>query len=864
VDASGAINTTGTDPVALLENIATEFGIPSCLFQLDILNAALIPSQVMVPLRFKAEEAQRKTQDVINKIATWIKLNLGISIFPDKNSQFGFFSGINKLGQELGSASFIEALGSMMGAFNAAANAAAQVYQNYLTTVQQLRDIQQCFGQLLAVFGSKGEGQRKQNLLNGGYNQVIQGQNAFAQAQLQKAQEANRKIGRLIDIIDTVLAEREVNPDLEPKFLDAPEVEDPIESVFRLQAGPPRAVNGEFVLSVDGLYYDTSEGLVPALLELARKRKSLEREKHWNLDFDPNIGGRGKGLSSNNIRFYFNSLLDPNRIDDSRALTKFYDEDRILQSINGQRDRKVFDVSSEITEMITGGSATILIDNLKQTLLSETAFFDEKANKRKKQIELAVKIPVLYGTGPTYDPGGIPINDFSYMEGTNFFIDIEQQKKFVIRQDDVEGVVLPLEVKYTQKIESTDPVVVDHLLLAGIARGAIIDHNAPASSAPILPLTQTVLESQLVALYNLLSVKESSPNDGEFGVFNSSENGVDYNARIVGDASGLFQNGLGTAFLQGVSAGSYIRLPEVTELQDILYSKKGGTFEAWIQASGTRQDSSYNVTSDKGDVSGLYRLILANENIGILSGTTPQENREIMSLDEGNSVVRGMIMGFTRDRRFTSGVEASNREQDNPASASVFVLAPTQSYDSSSLGFINKEPCNANNTHWHGITIPVSAQVGSSEVVSFSDCGTAFCHLAVTFDPPNDRISVYLDSELLATSGYFDTFGTGIRMTPKIPSLTLSSSFEYNSSAGPKLDKFFTPWIIGGGYTDGCPQGPEEPGAGGFTGGTFGGFDSGFKGKIGGIKFYSQPLTASQVANNYRANKNFFKFIKLT
>jgi len=855
LNSSGEIvSITSSNPVAVIENLATSFGIPSCLFELDIINAALIPSPVLVPMRFAMEEAERKTKDVINSIAKWIKVNLGISIFPDRNGRFGFFSGLNKLGIELGGQEFISAMGSMLAAFNAAANAATQVYQNYQNTVAQLRDIQACVGQLMAVFGSKGEGQRKQNLLNGGYQQAVAGQNAWAQAQLADAQETQSKARAVIEIIDTVLAERELNPDLEPKLIDVADAT-PVESVFRLQAGPPEAVNGQFVLSVDGLYYDSSNGLMPALMELASKKKSLDREKYWNLDFDPNLGGRGSQFSTKDLRYYFDSILDPKIIDNSAPLQKFYNQDRVLMSIVGQRDRKVYDVSSQLGQMRADGVASILIDNTNQSLISEVSYFNEKADKRKKQIELAVKVPVLYGKGPIYDPGEIPINDFSYMEGTNFLMEVTDQQKIIIGQDDVEGVVLPLEVKYTQKINSNDPVVVDHLLLAGIARAAIIDHDVPSSGAPILPVKEVIVESHLIALYNLLTVNATTPEGEDFGLFNSSEKGIDYNARIVGETSSLFNNGLGISYLEGVSSNSYIRLPAVSELQDLVYSKKGCTFETWIQASGLLENSAYNLSSDLGHASGLYRLILANENVGIASGVSPQDNREILTLDEGTSVVRGLIMGFTRDRRFVSGAPASNANEHNQAENAQFLIAPTQSYNSSSLGFINKEPCNANNTNWHGLTVPVSS--------SFTDLQNSFCHLAVTFDPIQDKVSVYLDSQLLAASGYYDTFGTGSYLSPKIPSLTLSSSFEYASS-GPKLDKFFTPWIIGGGYTDGCPVGQDELGAGGFTGGTYGGFISGLQGKLGSLKFYSRPLTSSQIAQNYNANKNFFKFVKLS
>jgi len=841
-------------PEATLRNLGTSFGVPNCLFDLmqNPILASLMPTTVLVPMRVAMEEAEAKTNAVISKIARWIKINLGINLFPDRNGNFGFFSNTNKWGLELGGAEFLSAVGSLMGAVNAGVNAAAQIYQNYQATVGQLRDIQACVGALeLFLSSSQNEGSMKRNLTEeGAYQAAIQGENAFAQAQLAEAQTKQAKALECIKVIDAILAERELNPDLEPRVLDL-EVT-PTESVFRLQAGPPMALNGEFILSVDGLYYDTSEGLEPALLELSNKEEQIKRETHWSLNFDPNLGGRGNELSSENIRYYFNSILDPKNIDDSKALQKFYSQDDVLLSIQGQKNRKVFDVSSDIVDMTNAGQAQVLIDNMKQNLISEVAFFTAKENKRKKQIELAVKVPVLYGKGPIYTPGNVPVNDFSFMEGTNFILDIEGQRTLVIEQDDVEGVVLPLEVKYTQKIDSTDPVVVEHLLLAGLSKGAIIDHDAPSSTAPRLPVTQTIVESDLISLYNVLTVKETEPRGSagiEYGLHNSSNLGKDYNAQIVGDASSLLKNGLGTAFLEGVSSNSYIRLPPQGPIQDLVYSKKGSTFESWIQLSGLTTDSFYN---DSG-TSGLYRVILANENTGIASGVDPQDNLEIMSLDEGTAFVRGMVMGFTRDCRFTSSIAASNDNEDNPATDAVFLIAPTQSYDSSTVGFINKEPCNADNTNWFGLTIPVSSVTNG---VSFSDCGSEFSHLVVTFNPEEDKVSVYLDSKLVAASGYYDTFGTGKRQTPKIPSLALSSSFTYSGTLkGPPLDKFFTPWIIGGGYTDGLTNG--------FTGSVFGGHTSGLKGKLGGIKLYSKPLSTSDILENYNANKNFFKFVKL-
>ena len=152
--------------------------------------------------------------------------------------------------------------------------------------------------------------------------------------------------------------------------------------------------------------------------------------------------------------------------------------------------------------------------------------------------------------------------------------------------------------------------------------------------------------------------------------------------------------------------------------------------------------------------------------------------------------------------------------------------------------------------------------------VSLSACASSFCQLSVTFNPVRDEIKVYLDGTNLTTSSYANVFGVSPRQqTPRIPSIPPENTFEYNSAnitgssiesykGGPSLDDYFTPWILGGGYTDGNPDG-------GFMGGEFGGKVSGLSGYLGCTRFYSKPLNSSEVLNNYKATKNFFKNIKI-
>ena len=91
------------------------------------------------------------------------------------------------------------------------------------------------------------------------------------------------------------------------------------------------------------------------------------------------------------------------------------------------------------------------------------------------------------------------------------------------------------------------------------------------------------------------------------------------------------------------------------------------------------------------------------------------------------------------------------------------------------------------------------------------------------------------------------------------------NSFQYASGTvdgpttlygGPKLNTFYTPWIVGGGYTDGMYK------YGNFLGGDRGGIISGLRGHIGSLKFYSKALNNQEVLQNYKAQKGFFKNIR--
>ena len=78
-----------------------------------------------------------------------------------------------------------------------------------------------------------------------------------------------------------------------------------------------------------------------------------------------------------------------------------------------------------------------------------------------------------------------------------------------------------------------------------------------------------------------------------------------------------------------------------------------------------------------------------------------------------------------------------------------------------------------------------------------------------------------------------------------------------------------TPFIIGGGYSDGMDaKGTDWYQEGtnigmNFMGGEWGGKKSGLHGYVGSVKLYNRPLSSDEVQANYKAQRGFFENIRI-
>lgn len=877
--------------------IGTAFGMPSCLLNLTDEVLGLLPTSILNSIRGSTANGANRADDVVKAGFAKLRFLHGIIEYDTEDGTFRFVSDSSKSGLDRNEGGLLGDLGGFVGALGAAAGFAGRLYNNYNTTVAQIEGIKDClslYNDYLSYTGANAADKRMQ--LAGTspekYQEIVTSQFGIDSQDLRSALQFKLDALSLMQRLDSVIALRLANPELEPQITEdfseftsgtnlnvASIVELPqAEEIFRLSFGPPLSRQGKFILSVDGLYFDSqTSGIVPALLELEDRKSQIPENTYWRLDLDPNLGGRGKEITLNDLKTYVKTITDFNILDDSNYLQPYYEQDNLLLDLIGQKNRRVYDVSSQVGQLINEAASEILIANMRQVMLSEASHFLTKINKRKKQIELAVKIPVLYGKGSLYAPGEIPINDFSYLEGINFDVDVNKQRHLVLNQADVSSVVLPLSVKYTQQIDTPDTIVLEHLLLTNISKGSIVSDSSGISTNK-LNINRSIVTDGLIAFYNYLTAENVDASSTEYKLHNSSDKGKLLDAQLVSNTpEEVFNKGLGIVYLHGVtknstdsptvpsSLGSFIKLPPARELQDLLYNPKGATIDTWVHVPELDGEL-YGFGQDH-NVSGLYRLILANENTGLQSNSNKQSNILRLVKDDGLNTVNGLVFGFTRDRRLTRGLNPNNSSENNEIEYTSLFLAPTQSYDISSVGFIAK-PLNDTvncyeNNGWYCMTHSIW---DTTNGVSLSACGREFSHIAVTFSPYDNEIKMYCDGQLLSTSSYSNVFGIDPRNRGiNIPSLKKNNSFEYNTTSmasvdveqlqtGPKLDNYFTPWILGGGYTDGMQTGN-------FMGGEYGGIISGLKGYLGGTKFYSRVLTPDEILNNYTVNRDFFKNI---
>ena len=870
-------------------------GLPSCMLSLGQAAMGMLPSSVLAAMSGKIEEAKAAANNKMKEVFAKLMRATGIKAFITETGtiQFGGigWNDIDNFGLQ-----GLNDLGGALGALQYAASYGAQIYQNVTGIIDQVDNVIDCLDKYKQVesYQSGNSANQKEALSTEDQEALMNETYAADKAKLQRSLDFVNEADAQIQAINEILASRALDPSLEPCFLDSSEL-DPFldgttftrcpavdpglaqEDIFRLSYGPPISEAGHYVLTSDGLYYDSqSGGLDPVYLAISG---IVPVGEAWTYDYDPNLGGKGQAISMRSLNKYTDNIFDLNLIDDSLALQQYYDADHFLSTLIQQRDKHVFDLSGDLQSYISEfGTDSSITRNQRQLIISDIALHNSKLNRRKKQIEVSIKAPQIYGDGsePAFSPGNVPINDFSYLEKFNLGVDIEKQKALIFEQAEVGGIVLPIQPKFVSAAARPETMSVEHLYVPVMGKGSILYAPSGSMSGTVLSLTDEIATDGLFAIYNFLETNLELPSSINFPTTNCATQDMYNNGQLVGPSKKeVFFSGLGIPYLEGIvenkstdtaaasALGSYFKLPATSEFNDLTYSPSGFTMECWVHVPSIMDGEIGWLSST---ASSLTKALISCDNVGVKEGasaldhTGAPSNLDALANDRGDSFVRGMVCGFTRDRRIThTGQGYSNANYNNdPVSSLSFFIAPTQARDSSSASFINDIECQ-NTTAFYNMKSDLAD-------TAFGNVSSQFVLIDITVDPAQNEMRFYADGTLVTTSSISASFGTTPTQTINLPSFKKNNSFEYSSTTvdgpttlktGPALNAFYTPWIVGGGYTDGMYL------HGNFLGGDRGGITSGLRGHVGSLKFYSQPLDREQVKTNYKAQKGFFKNIRM-
>lgn len=756
--------------------------------------------------------------------------------------------------------------------------------------------------------------------------------------------------------------------------------------IFDTVFGPPKSTTGKFILSEDGIYYDSRSGSIPYIT--ARKIDS----KSWELRYASNRGGRGIEYSQEQTGRFADTIFSEDFDDETGQVLLFYKYDDILQGMVNDRELQTADVSAKISDLIAEGYASdsAVVKNYQESYASIGYAYDLKIKKRKKQLQIAA----LFGpfgvttsadirgeglfyqtytkTAPSFkeslcgseiplqtisfsaspDSSGIefipriPLNNFSYLKDVGLIPELSTQKEAMLHSSDLDDTTNPVIPVFLEQGPGAEFELIPELAISpyGTADWVNTSGDTDASTVTsstvegIVPYLRTLDDSivtdSLVACYNFLEPEAATTPDSDmFGVRNYVDNGYTTNAKLVGDASSIFISGVSIPYLQGtlynpsgkygvrysyLPKGSYVRLPNnyranrpypaSQKIDDLMYNAKGWSMDFWVYAP----DLYTGMTDDH-----RYKLVAANENCG-----DPVNSRVTTSIYTTASL-DGAIRNNRKTR--TKGMLIGWRDKGSPGtslSAGLeFVVLPTVAQNNAIWG---KSVCIAESVSGEGggsgcrtelgFKVPASSTTDSG--YSIADASAGFTHIAIACDTKTDAISLFVNGEFLASSLISTAFDIEPGSPINIPSRISEGHFhETRGAFGEKLYDgslpnipIFTPWILGGGFTDGIAESPftlqsslnttfpgflgtntntsyyavasdtgggpigqhtdttpgnEIAGLGGYTksGSNYQIARSGLDGHLGSFKMYSKPLSTKEVVTNYKAQSPFFNGI---
>ena len=988
-DYAKAASVITTSPTPILDALEVQFGVPTCVidFGKDALSA--FPSPVLDSLNSGIAAGKKTANALVKDVTQKLFFDTGIVEYDTNLGKLVFVSQSSKFGIEEGSSQAAEnmkGLGKVLG-FGAQAYLTAQNISEQFDDINCINKFSSFLGlqkgisanaqDLVGFTATDPDGNDVEFFPPPPAAQAASEVFEENRATLENAIGFSEKCTQQQQKIREILKARRLDPENNPEpvfdaravnrdpnspffgltlqealdgrttftlLTDLDEVEDlqdRPEIIYAEGQKPPVARKGVFLYSQNGIYYDINyggldipDGCVESIVSAVyfdengdpySPEEIPDAAVKWMLNYNPNLGGKGKMIDLKTFNEYANTIFDVTYINESANMQEYYNEDHFLQVLIDQRNREIYDLSSYVGQLLdnsyTEDSAEVV--NARETLYSKIAAHDGKIKRRKKQIEVVV---TLTPDGRTPRPGEIPINDLTSLDDTKIGIAKRAQEDIMFSPGEVSGIVLPICPKFISVELEKEKFAYTDIMVPDVGVGQIItsDPDYTGTSGTVLGLQDAISTSGLVAIYNFLDADLVNPDSSEYLAINCAVSSVSEKpAKLVASSvDSLFPSGIGIPYFRGIcnffsgtdgnsKAAEYSTNDEYLfspyrpygyaeiktgfdDMDSLFYKRTGMSFETWVHVPDLLTENGAGWAADQ-STSSLTRVVLGCENRG---GT---DDTDGINTYPTPAATKGVLIGFTRDRRLVAGSVPSNNPSDNAIADGIhFGIFPTQSYSTSGIGFIGKgrdpKDCEYGIEHkisgYHGTSVDTTSTVNS---VSFNDVTGAFMLATVTVDYTNDEVSIYLNGNKMTTSGAEDTFG--VVGPPNIPSKLDASSFRYDIThddlpeVAPRFPRFrvgqkdfwywngpnaadrnrvnITPFIIGGGYSDGMDsKGTDWYQAGtnvgmNFMGGEWGGKKSGLHGYVGSVKFYNRPLSQTEVEQNYKAQRGFFENIRI-
>ena len=765
-------------------------------------------------------------------------------------------------------------------------------------------------------------------------------------------------------------------------------------AIFDTVFGPPISTEGKFILSEDGIYYDSRGGSIPYIT--AEKINS----RSWELRYASNRGGKGELYGDGQHARFADTILSYDYKNETGSVKDFYKYDDILQNLENDRDLQIQDVSGKIYDLInTHGYDTTaaIIKNYEDSYAAIGFSYEAKIKKRKKQLQIAALFGP-FGVTKANDPQGeglfyrttakdhrniiprddcgseskvnyltymgsddlttsafegpivessrefiprIPINDFSYLKEVGLVPELVAQESQMLHSSDLDDTTAPIAPRFLTQGPGEAIQAIPEMSIAPEGLTDWINTSGDTSVSGTVPYLRTldseITTDELVVCYNFLEPSAVvAPSSNEFGVRNYVPEGYPLNAKMVGSsASAIFVSGVTIPYLKGGlyniagkygsryahlsgDTGQYVRLPNnfrnnklysgSQKLDSLMYNAAGWTFDFWAY---TPDLSSGLTTSHR------YKLVAANENCGTAINSQIVSTRSVTAQTNTN----------TLQQNRTKGIMIGWRDKGNPGSSPSgleFGVWPTVAQNDERWG---KSVCIAETVSGDGATTSCRTELGfnvgfavsSLSGYTIGDASGAFTHYALTCDHVKDAITLYVNGQFIASSLVSTAFGSEPGVPLNLPTQLTEGCYQDNSGrfgehlfTGSLISKppIFTPWILGGGFTDGIgherppifsstfpgflgtntntsyfsttpdsgggpfgqhsesfattsPPQYSQPGLGGYTPSVNCEVArSGLDGHLGSFKMYAKPLSTLEVTKNYNAQRPFFTGIE--